>query len=267
MKRFFKKFIAGIVGADIFLTLGILVFALVKLFYILSKKDLLISKYNIVITIAIVLLLGFTYGIRSYVKKNNNSKIFKLNKINFFLTLMIALVFSLATYIILKEGFNNDIGVKSVLGMTLLLIMLMYPFSALISTYLIHKKNKKSAKQKILVVIFNPIFIMIYFWLFIIIVYNSIYVPCGVMILGVDHNKYTSSTKNLDIPAGRLLISIDNTQITSLNDVKNYINGLESTKEVFVETEDNIYYIKTYVNGNTKYMGLLLKQVYCERKY
>ena len=44
-------------------------------------------------------------------------------------------------------------------------------------------------------------------------------------------------------------------------------DNLETTKEVVVETDKSIYYIKTYNEGANRYMGLLLAQAYCERKY
>jgi hypothetical protein len=267
MKRFFKKLAAGIIGADVFLVIGILVFALIKLIYILIKKDLLISKYNIALAIAIFLALGFFYGIRTFHKRTINSKLFKLNWINFWMTIMLALVFSLGTYIILREGFNNDIGIRSFIGIVLMLILLMYPFCALLSTYFIVKRFKHKAKRNVLMIMFNPIFITIYFWLFVIVVYNSIYVPCGVSIVGVDGNKYTMNTKSLGFSYGEKLLRIDGVEITSLNDVRNYINGLDATKEVVVETDKSEYYIKTYTVGSNRFMGLLLAQAYCERQY
>lgn len=267
MKRFFKRLAAGLIGADVFLVIGVMVFALIKIVYIILKKDLLISKYNVGMVLALFLLLGFLYGIRSYHKRNINSKLFKLNWINFWMTIMVSLVFSLGTYIILREGFSNDIGIRSFVGMTAVLLFLMYPFCALTSTYFMIKRFKKTFKRGILTFIFNPVFVMIYFWLFIIVVYNSLYVPCGVSIVGVDANKYTSNTQSLGISLGETMLKIDETEITSLNDVRRYINGLETTKEVIVETDRGVYYIKTYNEGNNKYMGLLLAQAYCERKY
>lgn len=267
MKRFFKKLAAGLIGADVFLLIGIIVFALIKLAYIFMQKDLLISKYNIGFVIAAFILLGFIYGVRSYNKRNINSKLFRLNWINFWMTLLVSLVFSLGTYLILREGFSNDIGIRSFVGMAIILAFLMYPFCALLSTYFMLKRFKKKAKRNVLTFLFNPLFVMIYFWLFIIVVYNSLYVPCGVSIVGVDTNKYTANTKSLGIPFGERLLKIDDTSINSLNDVRKYINDLDTTKEVVVETENNIYYIKTYMEGNKKYMGLLLSQAYCDRKY
>lgn len=267
MKRFFKKLIAGLIGADVFLLIGVMVFALIKLAYILMQKDLLISKYNIGFIIAAFMLLGFIYGVKSYHKRNINSKLFRLNWINFWMALLVALVFSLGTYLILREGFSNDIGIRSFVGMAAILAFLMYPFCALLSTYFMLRRFKKKAGRNILAFFFNPVFVMIYFWLFIIVVYNSLYVPCGVAIVGVDNNRYTANTKSLEIPFGEKLLKIDDTNINSLNEVRAYINGLETTKEVVVETEGSIYYIKTYSEGNNKYMGLLLSQAYCERKY
>lgn len=267
MKRFFKRLAAGLIGADVFLVIGVMVFAIIKLIYILLKKDLLVSKYNVGVIIVLFLILGFLYGIRSYHKRNINSKMFKLNWVNFWMTIMVALVFSLGTYIILREGFSNDIGIRSFIGMAIVLTFLMYPFCALVSTYFMIKRFKKNVKRGVLTLIFNPIFVMIYFWLFIIVVYNSLYIPCGVSIVGVDNNKYTANTQNLGISFDERLLKIDDKEITSLNDVRGYINNLETTKEVVVETDKSIYYIKTYNEGNNRYMGLLLAQAYCERKY
>lgn len=267
MKRFFKKVTAGLIGADVFLLIGVMVFALIKIAYILMQKDLLISKYTIGLVIAAFLLLGFIYGVRSYNKKNINNKLFRLNWINFWMTLLVSLVFSLGAYLILREGFSNDIGIRSFVSMATILAFLMYPFCALLSTYFMLKRFKNKTKRNILTFLFNPLFVIIYFWLFVIVLYNSVYVPCGVSIVGVDYNKYTANTKNLGITFGERMLKIDDVSINSLNDVRTYINSLETVKEVVVETENNIYYIKTYSEGNKKYIGLLLSQAYCERKY
>jgi hypothetical protein len=42
---------------------------------------------------------------------------------------------------------------------------------------------------------------------------------------------------------------------------------MDSTKQVALETESSIYYIRTYEIDGNKYMGLLLKQEYCKREY
>ena len=167
----------------------------------------------------------------------------------------------------MREGFSNDIGIRSFVGMAIVLALLMYPFCALTSTYFTIKRFKKHSKRNFLTILFNPIFVMIYFWLFIIVAYNSVYVPCGVSIMGVDNNRFTVNTQSLDISFGEKLLKIDDAEVKSLNDVRNYINGLEMTKEVVVETEKGIYYIKTYNQGSNKFMGLLLSQAYCERQY
>ena len=99
------------------------------------------------------------------------------------------------------------------------------------------------------------------------VVYNSVYVPCGVSVIGIDKNVYTSNTRNLGISANERIIAIDNVKITSLQDVREYIASLESTKEVSVETTKNIYLVKTYQVDDKRYMGLLLKEQVCNREY
>lgn len=267
MKRFFKKLVAGLIGADILVVIGIMVFALIKLVYVIIQKDLFISKYLISTVFALLIIVGFMYGIRCYKKKNINNKLFKLTWVNFWMTIMMSLVFSLAAYLILKEGFNNALGTWSFGLLLIILAFLLYPFAALLSTYFVQKKSKKIFKRGFLAIILNPVFMLIYFWLFVIVVYHSMYVPCGVSVLGVDNNANTINTQNLDITSGERILKIDNTEIMSLNDVKRYINSLDSTKEVAVETNSSIYYVKTYMQGNNRYMGLLLSQAYCERIY
>ncbi|MGV8151021.1 MAG: hypothetical protein ACP5NV_04800 [Candidatus Woesearchaeota archaeon] len=267
MKRFFKKIIAGIIGADVSLLVGILVFALLKIIFLIARKDLLISKYNIAAVLFVFLFIGFVYGIRSYHKRTVNSKLFKLSWINFWTTIMLGVVFSLASYIIVREGFNSDIGAKTLVLMIIILTCLMYPFAALMSTYFTLKRFKHHTKRTFLTILFNPIIVVICFWLFLIVVYNSMYVPCGVSISGIDRNEYTANTEELQITPGERILSIDSKEIQSLNDVKNYVNSLDSTKEVVVETDSNIYYVKTYMQSNNRYMGFRLMQAYCERKY
>jgi hypothetical protein len=150
--------------------------------------------------------------------------------------------------------------------------VLFYAFSALISNIHHHvtdkKRRHKLKKSTIaLAIIFNPIFVLIYLWLFSMVVYNSVYVPCGVSVVGVDKNVYTGNTRNLDISPDDRIIAIDGHRIISLQDVRAYMNSLESTKEVQVETVNNTYLVKTYSVDGKRYMGLLLKEEACPREY
>lgn len=267
MNKFFKRLAAGLIGADVFLVIGIMAFALIKFVYILIKKDLLISKYNIAWVLGLFMILGFFYGIRSYHKRTLSSKLFRPSISSIALTLMTALVFALAGYLVLKEGFGSSISAVSFAAMTFLLILLMYPFSALITTYFSQKKTKKTPGRTMLTILFNPLFIIVFFWLFVIILYNSMYLPCGVSIMGVDNNEFTANTRDLGIQKGEKIVSIDDTQIKSLNDVKRFTDSLDTAKEVVLETDKGIYYIRTYAVDGEIYMGLLLSQAYCARQY
>ncbi|GIU69317.1 MAG: hypothetical protein KatS3mg002_0553 [Candidatus Woesearchaeota archaeon] len=267
MKRFFKRIAAGIIGADIFLIFAIMLFAFIRVLFLIIQKDVSISKYNLAVILFAFLILGFLYGIKSYDKRTVNSKLFKINKVNFWITILVALVFSLAINIILKEGLRIVLEINNLVLLILIMILLMYPFCAILSSYFILKKFKNKTKRIAMLLILNPLFIIIYFWLFMSVVYSSIYVPCGVSIIGVDNNRYTISTKNLELPLNEKIIKIDDKEIKSLNDVRSYLNNLESTKEIMIETDTRIFYLKTYSIGNRKYMGLLLKQEYCEKKY
>jgi len=149
--------------------------------------------------------------------------------------------------------------------------ILFYAFSALISNIHHHvakKQHKKIKKSTIfLAIVFNPIFVLIYLWLFSMVVYNSIYVPCGVSVIGVDKNIYTGNTRNLGITPDDRIIAIDGIRIISLQDVREYLGSLQSTKEVTVDTVNKTYLVKTYKVDGNRYMGLLLKEQVCERSY
>jgi PDZ domain-containing secreted protein len=86
-------------------------------------------------------------------------------------------------------------------------------------------------------------------------------------VIGVDKNIYTGNTRHLGINSDDRVIAIDGVAITSLQDVKDYMNSLESTKEVNVETLNTTYFVKTYQVDGKRYMGLLLKEQICPREY
>ena len=42
---------------------------------------------------------------------------------------------------------------------------------------------------------------------------------------------------------------------------------LKATKEVLLETNKNVYYVDTYMNSGSRYMGLILAENYCKKAY
>ena len=266
MKKVLKSIYSGFVGAVQFFVIAIMVFAIVKILYLLMKKDFILSQYSLSIVVLLFLLLGFAYGVRSFHKSNKYYKMFHSKWSVFWLDVLISFVFTLAIYIILTEGLNYSISGLMFIGTFIILFVLNYGFSALVISIHNHKKAHFRKSRGLLAFLMNPVFVLLYFWLFSLTVYNAVYVPCGVSIAGVDNNPFTRNTMNLDIKPGEKIVSIDNVKLNSLNEVRSFIDSLESTKEVAVETENNLYYIKTYMQGNNRYMGLILKQDYCARK-
>jgi len=248
--------------------LGVIFFALWKLIYIILAKDLLLSKYIIAATIAALIIIGFIYGMIAYNKKNHHYKVYTMTGKNFIINLTLTIIFTGYFWYVLR---NKIIPSNTLYLFFCGAFILFYAFSALISNihhHITKKQHKKIKKSTIFfAIVFNPIFILIYLWLFSMVVYNSVYVPCGVSVIGIDKNVYTSNTRNLGISANERIIAIDNVKITSLQDVREYIASLESTKEVSVETTKNIYLVKTYQVDDKRYMGLLLKEQVCNREY
>ncbi|MEM4637703.1 MAG: hypothetical protein QXK76_01585 [Candidatus Woesearchaeota archaeon] len=265
MKRFFRKLSTALGSAALFFTISIILFGIIKATYLLLKKDLFISKYTIAGTIFIFIILGIIYGIKSASKKNKYSKTISINKINFLMTLFVSITFTLGAYLIISEGFKTYISLKTLIGIFIILTVLMYPFCAIFSLIISQKKTAK--KNYVFLILFNPLFIVMFFLIFTTLIYNSIYVPCGVIIKGIEENKNTINTKNLEIKSGEILQKIDDKEIKSISEVKKYLENIETTKEIQIETEKNIYYIKTYEENNNKKTGLILSQAYCERKY
>ena len=204
----------------------------------------------------------------AYNKKNHHYKVYTMTGKNFIINLTLTIIFTGYFWYVLR---NKIIPSNTLYLFFCGAFILFYAFSALISNihhHITKKQHKKIKKSTIFfAIVFNPIFILIYLWLFSMVVYNSVYVPCGVSVIGIDKNVYTSNTRNLGISANERIIAIDNVKITSLQDVREYIASLESTKEVSVETTKNIYLVKTYQVDDKRYMGLLLKEQVCNREY
>ncbi len=268
VKRFFSTIFHGLKGSAIFFMLGIMFFALVKLTYMILQRDLLMSKYTIVSILAAFVIIGFIYGTVAYKKKNHHYKMYSMTAKNFVIDLILTIIFTAYFWYVLR---NKIIPSNTVYVFFIIAFVLFYAFAALISSIHHHiskRQHRKIKKSTIFfAIIFNPIFVLIYFWLFSLVVYNSIYVPCGVSVLGVDKNAYTGNTRNLGISPDERIIAIDGVGITSLQDVRNYIGSLDVTKEVNVETTNHTYLVKTYQVDNQRYMGLLLKEDVCQRQY
>ena len=270
LKNFFKSIIAGCIGAGVLLMVSIFVFFIVKLIYYFMQKDLLLSKYNIMTAIVLFMFVGFIYGISSFRRSNSYRKLLKPTWTTFLTNFIISALFAFGTYMLFRERYSSFVGIEGLILLFVLLFVLFWLFSAILANYLTPKKTRiktHKARNAILFILFNPIFIMIYLWLFGVVSYNSVYIPCTVIITGVDKNPNTANTINLGIKSGETIISIDDNKISSLQDVRDYINSLQTTKQVTLETDKNIYYIRTYEVDGNRYMGLLLRQEYCERKY
>jgi hypothetical protein len=268
--RFFKSIFAGIVGAGVFLMLCVFAFSVAKAVFMFLGRDLLLSKFNIITAIAIFAFFGFVYGVSAYLKKNSYHKLLTLTWINFLVDVILSAIFTFLGYIFIRSMFGLMLGIKGFIAVFIILFVMFYLFSAILANYLAPKRRRvktNKTRNVVLFIVFNPIFILLYLWLFGFVVYNSIYIPCTVSVVGTDANLHTANTLGLNITPGERILSIDGTSIRSLQDVKQYINSMESTKEVSVETENNLYYIKTYEVDGKRYMGLLLRQGYCERKY
>jgi hypothetical protein len=268
IKKFFGTIFHGLKGSAIFFMIVVMLFALLKIIYIIASKDLLLSKYTIATIMAALIVIGFIYGMMAYRKKNRHYKMYTMTKKNFAINLILTVVFTTYFWYILR---NKIIPSSTIYIFFVAAFILFYAFSALISSIHHHVSKRQHHKIKkstiFFAIVFNPIFVLIYLWLFSTVVFYSLNVPCGVSVIGVDKNAYTGNTMHLGISPDDRIIAIDNVKIVSLQDVKDYMNSLESTKEVTVETVNNTYLIKTYQIDGQRYMGLLLKEQVCPRQY
>lgn len=270
---FFKSLFSGIIGSAIFFLLAIMTFAITKLFFIIINRDLIISKYNMSAVFAIFLIFGFIYGINCFVKKNYFKHFFKPTWITLLIDAVLSGVIGFCIYIFLKNYIKLAIGIKEFFIIFVFFFVLNYVFStSLVRVFEIITKAKKKTKFKktawTLAILFNPIFILGYLILFSLVIYNSIYVPCNVVILGVENNQYTAELQDLDIKQGEILISLDGNKINSLQNVKDYINSLDVTKEIQMETNKKIYFIQTYkTSDGERHLGLTLAQNICKKDY
>jgi hypothetical protein len=269
VKKFFGSIFHGLKGSAIFFMLGVMFFALWKILYMIISKDLLLSKYTVAWVMGAFIIIGFIYGIIAYKRKNQHYKLYTMTGKNFLINLVLTIIFTGYFWYILR---NRVIPSNTIYIFFFVAFVLFYAFSALISNihyHVINKRRRSRLKKSTIffAIIFNPIFVLIYLWLFSMVVYNSVYVPCGVSVVGVDKNVYTGNTRNLGISPDDRIISIDDVRIISLQDVREYMNSLESTKEVKVDTVNNTYFIKTYSIDGKRYMGLLLKEQACLRQY
>jgi hypothetical protein len=268
LKKFFSNIFHGLKGSAIFFMLSIMFFALWKIIYMIASRDLLISKYTISIVMLVFIIIGFIYGVAAYKRKTYHHKLYSITAKNFIINLVLTIIFTGYFWYVLR---NKIVPSTTLYIFFVIAFILFYAFSALISNIHHHvskRQHKKIRKSTIFfAIVFNPIFVLIYLWLFSMVVYNSVYIPCGVSVIGIDRNVYTSNTKNLGISPDERIIAIDDMQITSLQDVRDYMNGLEVTKEVTVETTGQTYLVKTYQVDGKRYMGLLLKEEVCMRIY
>jgi cytochrome bd-type quinol oxidase subunit 2 len=268
VKKFFTTIFHGLKGSAIFFMLSIMFFALWKIIYIMLNRDLLLSKYLIGVVMAAFIILGFIYGVLAYRRKTYHHKMYSVTKKNFIINLLLTILFTGYFWYVLR---NKIVPSNTLYVFAIVTFILFYAFSALISNIHHHiskRQHKKIKKSTIFfAIIFNPIFVLIYLWLFSMVVYNSAYVPCGVSVIGVDNNVYTSNTRNLGITPDERIIAIDGAQIRSLQDVRDYMNSLDVTKEVNVETTNHTYLVRTYQVDGKRYMGLLLKEEVCAREY
>ena len=268
VKKFFNNIFHGLKGSAIFFMISIMLFAFLKIIFMVLAKDLLLSKYLIAAIMAAFIIIGFIYGVIAYKKKNNHYKIYTMTGKNFLINLILTLIFTGYFWYVLR---NRIIPSNTIYIFFFVAFILFYAFSALISNIHHHvtkKQHKKIKKSTIaFAILFNPIFVLIYLWLFSIVVYNAIYIPCGVSVIGVDKNAYTGNTRNLGIYPDDRIIAIDDVKIISLQGVRDFMNQLDVTKEVKVDTVNNTYLVKTYSLDGRRYMGLLLKEDTCPRMY
>ena len=268
LKKFFNSILHGLKGTAIFFMLGVIFFALMKIVYMILSRDLLLSKYTIAGAIVAFMIFGFIYGVIAYRRKNHHYKIYTMSRKNFLINLVLTVIFTGYFWFVLR---NKLIPSNTIYIFFVGSFILFYAFSALISNIHHHIKRKQHHKIKkstiFFAVIFNPIFVLIYLWLFSMVVYNSVYIPCGVSVIGIDKNIYTGNTRNLGMSTDDRIIAIDGHSVFSLQDVRDYMNSLESTKEVSVDTVNKTYFIKTYQMDGKRYMGLLLREEVCNRQY
>ncbi len=269
LRKLFSNIFHGLKGSAIFFMIGVMIFAFIKMIFMIMFKDLLLSKYTIAWVMAAFVVTGFIYGTIAYRKKNHHYKIYTMTGKNFIINLILTVIFTGYFWYVLR---NKIIPSKTIYLFFVVTFVLFYAFSALISNIHYHitdakRRNKLKKSTVFLAIIFNPIFVLVYLWLFSMVVYNAAYIPCGVSVVGVDKNIYTGNTRNLGISSEDRIIAIDNHKITALQDVREYMNSLEATKEVRVETLNNTYLVKTYSVDGKRYMGLLLKEEVCSREY
>ena len=267
VKNFLKTILSGIIGAGIFFMLSIIAFAIAKIVFLILKRDLIISKYNIIAGVLLFVIFGFAYGMSVYIKKNSYMKTMTPGWKNITIDVIISLVFTIITYIVIKQKYYLMLRAKSAILVFALLLVLFYAFSALLVQVSKPPRAYKHKKRNIvLAILFNPIFILLFLGLFVAIIYNSLYVPCGVTVMGTDKNKDTINTQRLDIKTGEKIVNIDGVVMKSLQDVRRYISSLKTTKEVILETENNIYYIKTYQLNNNRWDFCLSKNTAQQNK-
>jgi hypothetical protein len=268
--KIFMAVFSGLVGALIFFILSMAAFSLAKIIFVLSHRQMIISLYTVGAVCLAFVLVGFIYGAESYIKKNSLKDAFRMKWKGFFLNVFFTAIAFILIYFMLRS--NYGFVLKSFPSAILIagLFALFYPFSCVVFSF-----KKRMRKHKIrnifLSIILNPLFVLAALWLFIIVTYSSLYVPCGVTIMGVDKNPNTVgiNTLSLDIAPGQKIVSIDSQKIVKLDDVRVYLNSIATTKQILLETESNYYYVNTYKDINTgkRHIGLLLRQDYCYRNY
>jgi len=229
------------------------------------------------LVIIISVLLGIYLGVKFNKTKNVYYYIFKPNKINIILSLII----SSATYFFLiifyrDRDFFNTINFETITNIPSLLpiaiiisTIYFYPFSALV--YFFYKENKKIIPKKTkltiiaLLLLFNPLSLYWFTVKNIRMNLNNLYETCGVEVLSI-YDK--SDLKNSGISKGDVIIGIDDIKISTISELETFLKVMSSTREVKVITKDNIFSTYPYLDEQDQQykLGIKINQKMCEKK-
>ena len=265
VKKLLKYVLAALLGILFVVGLYSLSFTIIFTSYLYLVRPLELSSviYSVLlITQFIAAIIGIYVGIKSYQTKNIFYKIFKPNKNNILISLLLSIVFIAITILIGFRAIINNTIIESLSVNDIILVVIygiisFYLFSALLYYAYKNKKSKSFKNAKLLIIIlliiFNPVFVVISDSLNVIYGFALSHEPCGVSFQAFLPDAPAMSA---GMVPGETIISIDGIEMRNIKDMSDYMDVNQYEKTITVKTyEGNEYQLTLrYYETSSRYM-------------
>lgn len=225
------------------------------------------------ISMIFVVLLGIYSGVKSFRDKNIFYEIFRPEKNKLILNLAVSLVFVsfIISYIFLNiiDPYAGvafvipDAQLASPLGYGLIFALLIiayyvlfYPFSCLLYHLYSKRRDKKlkaGKKAFCLMILLNPLFVFVFAASYPLLGGILMTEPCG-----VTYHEFLpdSAARDAGMEIGDVIVRIDNTDIKSAEDLRDYLDSVSYDKPILIQTSEGKEYLVTprFDESENRYM-------------